>query len=271
MDERFAVGLVVYGPPGDLIGRLQLLRRLGEPLYVFDNSPQDPRVRDALRGFEGATYITAGKNLGLGVGLSAICAQAHYDSFANLLFFDQDTVFDQDTLDFVGRFIREAGGRFAGRYSAVVFASGDQDTPGRASDGDWQVTDVTFAISSGSLFFLQQLKALGWHNETYFVDGVDYELCLRSRAAGLKVGRCGDAPGFDHVSGQPDRRIRLLGRDLSVRRYSAARIRDAIGAYVRLFFSSVRLGQWRFAGGVLRSCAIYLTGQVMARIVRRAQ
>ncbi|MBR7784688.1 hypothetical protein KDM89_21375, partial [Undibacterium sp. LFS511W] len=73
------------------------------------------------------------------------------------------------------------------------------------------VEDVLVAISSGSMFFLENLKLIGWHNQTYFVDGVDYECCLRARQYGLKIGKCGDTPGFDHVSEQPDKVFAIFG------------------------------------------------------------
>jgi rhamnosyltransferase len=262
--KNFAVGFVIYSPPPEFLARIEWLGRNGYRVYIYDNSPEQGATREAVKNLENVVYATAGKNLGLGIGLSTVCAQAYYDSAGALLFFDQDTVFDASTLEFVGRFCSEAQVEFQTSYTAVVFGSG-----GSRSGRAYGICDVKLAISSGSLFFLDSLKSLGWHNETYFVDGVDYELCLRSLARNLKIGRCPDTPGFDHVSGQPDVTVRVFGKPLLLRRYRLSRIADTTLAYSRVFFAALRLGQLKFAGSMFRSYAIYVYGQIIARIILR--
>jgi hypothetical protein len=48
-------------------------------------------------------------------------------------------------------------------------------------------------ISSGSLFNLNILKKINWNNVKYFVDGVDYEFCLRANKMGYLLQRIGSA------------------------------------------------------------------------------
>jgi rhamnosyltransferase len=243
-----------------------MIARKGHRIYIYDNSPDDCSTRGNISWLSGARYFTAGKNLGLGVALSTICAAAYYDSYDTLLFFDQDTIFDERTVDFVGEFCRTALRDYEKSYAAIVFSS---DTAGGGTDSGFAISDVPLAISSGSLFVLKNLKALGWHNEHYFVDGVDYELCLRSWRKNLKIARCRNTPGFDHVSGQPDRTVKLWGRSIPLRRYATVRILDAFRSYTRLFLSSVSAGQFKFAARMVRAGAIYAFGQTMARIMRR--
>jgi rhamnosyltransferase len=176
--ERFAVGFVVYSPGADLLVRVEMLSSKGYAVYIYDNSPEVPLLRRGIASLKDIKYSTAGKNLGLAIGLSTICAQAHYDSLEALLYFDQDTVFDCGTIEFITQFYRDARSEFEKCHTAVVFSSEPMRGAGRSRA--YEISDVTLAISSGSLFFLRNLKSLGWHNETYFVDGVDYELCLRS-------------------------------------------------------------------------------------------
>ena len=123
------------------------------------------------------------------------------------------------------------------------------------------------AISSGSLFFLSNLNKMGGHNTSYFVDGVDYEICLNARRNQLKVGLCANTPGFDHVSEQPDKVIHLFNSSLPLRRYSAARIFDALSAYIKIIFASIRFAEWKFSYVIIRSFAIYLLGLVLSRMV----
>jgi rhamnosyltransferase len=263
--ERFAVGFVVYSPAADFLARLEMINGMGYRVYIYDNSPEVPLLRSNIQPLKNIKYSTAGKNLGLAIGLSTICAEAYYDSFEALLYFDQDTVFDCMTIEFITQFYRDTRNEFEKCYTAVVFSS--DEFRGTGKDRAYELSDVTLAISSGSLFFLRNLSSLGWHNETYFVDGVDYELCLRSLKGHQRIGRCSNTPGFDHVSGQPDKVIVIWGRSLPLRRYSLARIADASCSYLRLFVSSVAAGEIKFAAEMVRSYALYVLGQALARII----
>jgi rhamnosyltransferase len=252
-----AIGFVVYLPPKELLARVELATKLGHRVYLYDNSPERERLHKVLEPLPNVCYFSEGRNNGLGPGLATICENAWRDSFETLLFFDQDTVFDCSTLDFVEEVVRSAGAGYVTSHSAIVFAAGAVR----------EIRDVLLAISSGSLFFLQNLKSLGWHNRSYFVDGVDYEFCLRTAIHGFKIGRCSGTPGFDHIAGQPDTLVTVGARQLQLRRYAPNRIADTTKAYTRIISSSLSNGQFRFALAMIRSYAIYAAGQILARIL----
>jgi len=262
--RAIAIGFVTYHPGASFIERLAMLADRGFDVYVFDNSPDDGTVRELCATRPGAWYSTRGENVGLGVGLSAVCSQAYQDGHPALLFFDQDTVFGEGTLDFIERF-QERNQALASTYSAIVFDAKDVGREG-AADAP-VVKEVLLAISSGSLFFLENLRRLGWHNPRYFVDGVDYEFCLRSSNAGLKVGLCSTTPGFDHQSEQPDQGYRILGRDWYIRRYPARRIADSVTSSARLMGTSIATGNLRFLAAIARWVALYGGFQVLVRLL----
>src|ERR1035437_6532412 len=94
---------------------------LGCRVYVYDNTPEHSSTRQCINKLEHAVYYTAGKNMGLGVGLSTVCAQAYYESFPTLLFFDQDTIFNQETISFIQDFSQTNLEQIQSKYSMVVF------------------------------------------------------------------------------------------------------------------------------------------------------
>lgn len=257
--SEWAIGLVLYYPDERLLGRIDRIVKLGYRLYVFDNSPYDAMDKSILFRSRQSLYLTAGKNMGLGYSLSTLCATAYAHGFQRLLFLDQDTAISDDTLQYINRFSMDMSSAEKEVYIAVVFSGK------KAASGG--IVDTSLAISSGSLFALETLKKVGWHNEKYFVDCVDYELCLRARRHGYKVGVVYNTPGFDHVSEQPDRKVVFLGKELLVRRYSAARIWDALKGYFRLLSSSVAHLRFFDVGIVIRSLAIYLIGQLISRVI----
>ncbi len=271
MKYDFAIGFVIYCPSADFIARIELLDLLGCKIYVYDNSPEHSLTRQYNCKSSSISYFTSGKNLGLGIGLSTICAQAYYDSFPTLLFFDQDTIFNQETINYIQEYCSKNLKHIQNKYSLIVFSESDCQIESKFDKPDtskFNIVDISLAISSGSLFILENLKKLGWHNEKYFVDGVDYEICLRSLANNLKIGKCFNTPGFDHSSEQPDKPYKIFDTSLSLRRYSLIRIIDTTKSNARLIFSSLRIGQFKFALSIMRSYAIYAAAQILARIVR---
>lgn len=255
----YVIGLVIFHPEESLFKRIDQMISLGFFIYVFDNSPDDDQHIKTIKNNPSVCYLTAGKNVGIGYSLATLCATAHAHGHQRLLFLDQDTVISAKTLDFINAYPNSLDVEAQRRYVALVFS-------GRKA-ANCALEDVQLAISSGSLFNLAALRQIGWHSEKYFVDCVDYELCVRARRSGLKIGLVKNTPDFDHVSEQPDRSIRLFGKQLLVRRYSAARMKDAIGAYLKLIMGTI-LKNPNDSYILLRSMGIYILGQLISRAIR---
>lgn len=267
VNRDIALGVVTYNPDSALTLRLQLAIENGFSVYVFDNSPEDGIIREFCRQWRSAaTYLTCGKNVGLGFGISSVCAQAYYDTHSALLFFDQDTIFDNSTLQFVTDFhTRHAG--LAASHSAVWFNA--KKYTGCTAAGDrFAYQDVLMAINSGSLFFLDTVKKLKWMNEKYFVDCVDYEFCLRSNNNRFKIAECSNTPGFDHDRGQEDVKRIIFGKERKLRQYSVKRVLDTVRASSKLLITSISTGNRAFTVAIGRSVAGYLFWQGMSRILR---
>jgi rhamnosyltransferase len=264
-NRGFSLGVVTYHSSKNLIARLSMALAAGFSLYIFDNSPDDEDVRMFCNDKQGCHYFTCGKNVGLGFGISSVCAQAYYESWPALLFFDQDTVFNLSTLAFIEEFYSE-NSEMASRYSAVWFNSKRYADP---DDGNHFVfKDVLMVINSGSLFFLENLKKINWMNESYFVDCVDYEFCLKSSNNNYKIGECSNTPGFDHDTEQEDVKYHIFGKERKLRRYPPKRVLSTIFASTCLMFRSIYSGNNAFTAAIIKSLAGYAFWQFMSRILR---
>lgn len=247
------------------MSRLSLAVDSGFAVYIFDNSPNSSIVRDFCKREKKCKYITCGKNVGLGFGISTVCAQAYYDSLPALVFFDQDTVFDQSTLEFIEEFyIRNSS--IGINYSAVTFNAKNYKAS-NARD-KFEFDDVLMTINSGSLFFLENLKKLNWFNEAYFVDCVDYEFCLNSSNNNMKIGECSITPGYDHEAEQGDTMRVIFGKPRKLRKYSPARIFDTTWASLRLLITSIATGNIKFSIAISRSLTGYLFWQLFVRVTK---
>lgn len=262
MERKIAIGFVVYNPNSNLIHRLQEALSLESVVYIFDNSPEKAIIRDFIKGRGNIKYATDGKNLGLGIGLSTICAQAYYDNYPALVFFDQDTSFSTETLNAIEEYYIN-NQHLISNYSSVVFNS--RNIGQKNNDFVNCFEDVLLSRNSGSLFFLENLRKMNWHNEKYFVDGVDYEFCLNSQLNNFRIGEYSCTPGFDHVIEQGNKKYKLFGKMYSMRKYSWYRIMDTTHSSVKLIFRSVFHGKIQFAVRVTRLFLIYIVTQLLVR------
>lgn len=260
--HEISVGFVCYKPTEQLLTRLKLLQSKKFKTYIFDNSPDTDFVRSFCKQSNYFSYTTCGRNVGLGVSLDAICSQAFYDGFSFMLFFDQDTLFNETTLAFIEQFSVSKQQQLA-EYSSVVFNAKKYE---EGMPAKYEMTDVLLSINSGSLFVLKNLKKLNWHNPTFFVDSVDYELCLRSDNLKLKIGECSYTPGFDHVTEQADKKHKIFGKEWMLRRYPINRIIDNTWANARIFLSALKTLNFKFAYNIGRSICIYFYFQILSRI-----
>jgi rhamnosyltransferase len=267
MVSNVAIGFITYNPIQSVILRLQDILNEGYYIYIFDNSPEKNIVRDFVKQStefsSQIVYLTCGKNAGLGFGLASICAQAYYDSFPALIFFDQDTVFSNVTLNYICNFYNE-NSYLDKSYSAIVFNSKNVENPDSQMHA---VQDVRLAINSGSLYILKNLKKMNWHNIKYFVDCVDYEFCLSSNNFGFKIGENTTAPGFDHTSEQGDQSHKFLGKEYPMRAYPLSRIFDSISASLKLIAKSVITRNFLYFKEINKAIFKYLVIQVFIRVM----
>jgi GT2 family glycosyltransferase len=261
---KIALGFVVYNPPDTLLQRMALVVSAGWDVFIFDNSPALGSVRTFSAGHKSCRYFTAGKNIGLGFGMSTITAQAYYSGYPSLLFFDQDTCFNMNTLAFIERFY-VLNVTMANSYSSIVFNSKDCGVV--ATRPEFVVRDVLSSINSGSLYFLENVRKLNWFDETFFVDCVDYEFCLRSSAGNLKIAACMNTPGYDHITEQEDKSYYVLGKPRRLRRYSRSRVMGTLGSMIKLCWRSAISGNARYLWTFGRSLGLYLFWQVTVRIL----
>jgi rhamnosyltransferase len=260
MVRKIAIGFVIYGANINQLNRVQEASHLGFSVYVYDNSPEKNNSQDFAKNRGNVVYLTCGKNAGLGLGMASVCAQAYSDGHSALLFFDQDTIFNNDTLSFIEEFYVKHSDLSA-KYSAIAFNAKKLN-----SSTNQNIHNVLLSINSGSLFFLENLKKINWHNEKYFVDCVDYEFCLNSKILGFEIGEFSLTPGFDHFSEQDDKHYKIFGRIYSLRTYSLTRVYDTCLASLKLIFKSIMAFQIKFFLVILRLLVIYIATQFFVRI-----
>ena len=206
-----AAGIVTYNPDTAQLYRLvkTLSLRL-DCIYLFNNAPLEPSLRDALTVNDGLRFIDADGNFGVGVGLNVIALAASRDGFERLIVFDQDSrawpgmierlevAFDQ--LEASRRKPVAVGPRLVAPSGDAAFkAPAYRPRPGVMAEGPLQ--PVEFLPTSGSLFNLRALRETGLFRADYFIDAIDLEWSFRAWSRGVTCWLASDVP-MEHTVGQ---------------------------------------------------------------------
>lgn len=224
---RFAIATIFFHPPEQVREKYARLSREQSAVWVYDNTPG--RTAPDGPSANGIHDLGCGQNVGIGSALRQLAQAVEAQGYDYLLYFDQDTEFSAQTLKYLQD--KVCAHRDLVRRYSVISLSGKRFS----HEPLYDILDRHVVISSGSVFNLQALKAIGWHDPSYFVDGVDYKLCLDSLNKDFKVGLWREAPGFDHASGQTaQHQIRAFGHSRRIKIYSLRRAMGVTASHLRL-------------------------------------
>tara|TARA_B110000003_G_scaffold255543_1_gene272419 strand:+ start:32274 stop:33089 length:816 start_codon:yes stop_codon:yes gene_type:complete len=251
-----AIGIVLYCPDEGVMERINIINELGLEVFIFDNSPINKFSFNSVK----VHYLGNEKNPGLAEGLKKIASFAHEKGFDSMLYFDQDTLFSEETIKFVIK-ILQRNPQIKSSFSAISIT---ENGPFYKSSSD--IEETMLIRNSGTIFFLDNLKKINWFDTSFFVDGVDYEFCLRSKLHKFKIGVIGPAPGFDHVSEQGYSEYNILSKSLIGREYEFNRLTDVSFSSLRIFVKAVKNLQIIFALRVVKLLFIFLIMQLIFRI-----
>jgi rhamnosyltransferase len=232
--------VVTYHPSARMLENLRKILDQVQALVVVDNG-SDPEEIKALRSASqsiGFHLIRNEENVGLAEALNQGVRWAKEEGYPWVILFDQDSAI---TDGFISQMFsawelypqHERVGSMHPKY--VDPETGAESKVRRASDGG-----PVFSLTSGALMPSWIFDKIGWFASEYFIDCVDFEYCLRIRAAGYLIADSRQAVLLHHV-GHP-RRISFLGFSFrstnhsTMRRYYMSRNRIVVcRKYLRRF------------------------------------
>jgi rhamnosyltransferase len=189
---------------------------------IFDNSASTAR-REFVKGIceqVGISYLGSGANCGTGVALNALTDLALARGLRWLLYFDQDSEFDDEYAPALRSTLRlaEANSRVAAVGSLIRTSELKASSTGARAN---RFDIVTYTIASGTLIRVSGARSAGGFDEDLFLDTVDHEFCLRLKALGWVMLR--DNRRFlRHEVGSDSRRI-WIGLRMTISRHPAWR------------------------------------------------
>lgn len=203
--NKVCAGIVLYNPDLErLLLVVESIINQVEKLYLVDNASENiANIKELMTSFPHLLLIENNKNMGIARALNQICQKGYDDNYRWVVTLDQDTICPENLVCQLSRFKNDDIGIVC---PAVSYEGLDVH-----SEMDEDETEYVYAcMTSSSLTNIRGWKEVGGFKESYFIDFVDNEFCMKLSLKGYKILRT-YACEIQHQLGCT-REIRILGR-----------------------------------------------------------
>ena len=250
----FCICIITYYPTEAVIDRIKNVLS-SWPLLIYDNTPNGSEELLKIEGLQDCN-LGDGFNHGVGVALQRLMRQAETTGIEQLLYFDQDTFFSSDSLQWIEEWM-QIHTKDLQKYTILNFVGNSPQRDIKSAC----IEEKSLVINSGSLFNVGAALKFGGHNEKYFLECVDYEFCLRVAQQGGVMGAVKGCPDLDHFIEQPLKSIDILGRKYQFRFYPIRRTMSFIVTLLKLATISLILGPRKYGYIFLRNSLTHFVSQ----------
>ncbi len=176
-------GLVTYNP------NLKRLKENIDSIYnqvsmvvVFDNGSNNyEALFDLVNKYNRIKLINSDDNKGLAYGLNKICIEAFNKDVDWILLLDQDSVSDENCMLEYSKYFDLTD---AAILCPVMFDSRRRVKKPVLTEGYIEIKEC---IQSGAVYNVTVLNEVGYFDEWYFIDYIDFDYCMSVRRNGYKI------------------------------------------------------------------------------------
>ncbi len=176
-------GIVTYNPNIDrLIENIDSICEQVAQVIVFDNGSNN--INDISRiseKYNNLLLISSKKNRGLAYGLNLICKKATELGVDWILLLDQDSISQKNCMKLFAEYYDLEK---AAILCPVMFDSRRRVRIPQKRNG---YSEIKECIQSGAVYNVDILQELGFFDEWYFIDYIDYDYCISVRRNGYKI------------------------------------------------------------------------------------
>jgi rhamnosyltransferase len=234
MNKTIAV-IVTFNPSEELIANVVAIRGQVDQLVIVDNCSA-PAGREIVRRAVECTDSTCvfnSENLGIARALNQGAQFAEQENARWLATFDQDSRPSSSMLRKMHEAISQCVDSREVGVAAPFYINPITGLPllraRRRSSASQRLVQVRSVMTSGNLVRLSAWRAVGGFDESFFIDYVDHDFCLRVRRKGFVIIQLLDAPLQHQLGGLSSRNLGFISitasHHNSVRRYYVTRNR----------------------------------------------
>lgn len=183
--QKISAAIVTFNPDISLLRRvIGALRKQVVKLYVVDNCSDNKTEIRSICITEDADFIPLPKNEGIAAALNCAFKKADDDGMKWLLTSDQDSVMPDDLLK---KFSKQGGDLIAQKNLGIICPNFVNRSTGEKEYEGESPKLIDMCITSGSLTRISSWKEIQGFDEEMFIDGVDFDFCVRLKNAGYKI------------------------------------------------------------------------------------
>jgi rhamnosyltransferase len=183
---KFTCGITVFNPEDTDISYINELSGVFDYIVVFDNTEGSlSNLNKDLLDKSNITVISNGNNDGLSVAFNTIFTYYSDNKQCTadyVCLLDQDSRMSKSSIQELMEIIE---GQTVGN-TAVYAPRIDYDNEEKEAIKEG-LTSVDWVISSGSFIRLDLLKTIGYFDENYFIDRIDFDFCFKVCLHGFKI------------------------------------------------------------------------------------
>lgn len=218
--DRVCAIIVTYNPLPQFIDNIAAINAQVDETLVVDNgsSGEAETCLKALERLPGCKVLRSPTNLGIAAALNLGVRAVENSEIGWIATFDQDSRVSDGFVAGMFETYRDAARPESIAIITPTFV--DSESGVRGSILRSRAGELLTAITSGSLIPIRILKILGDFDESFFMDYVDIDYCLRARRQGLTIL---ESPATLYHSLGRTTYHRFLGQSFAVTNHSAAR------------------------------------------------
>lgn len=173
-----AIIITYYPNKSEVIENIERILPGVDHLIIWENTPSQYKnkysLKDKLKDHQNITFLSTGRNEGIGYPLNRAVEWAKHNGFTHILTMDQDSTWHD-----IKQFISEVKNL---NYKYKIYAP---NSLGHSYNDE--SVEIDFSITSGTLYDLSIFSQIGLFAEELFIDIIDLEFGLRASSAGYKT------------------------------------------------------------------------------------
>jgi rhamnosyltransferase len=193
MKDSLCVVLVSYNPTEHLLKNIDaLIPQVAEILIVDNGSSSDSLyILEQLSKKKSVKVEYNSNNLGIATALNQGVKYASKHGYEWVATFDQDSLAPANYIQTMLETYHSYNDLFCNKLVAIVAPRYQTDTGeiyfSKEKDNELNFSTIKTTITSGNLVRVAAFEKVGLFDNSYFIDYVDHEFCLRVRSKGWSI------------------------------------------------------------------------------------
>ena len=233
-------GIVLYNPNikivRDNIKSGKETELIDKIILVDNGSNNIKEIRELCYNDDFIILIENSKNLGIAAALNQICETALNNLQDKVLTLDDDSIIQKELIEAYDKFPMSSD------IGIISCRIEDRNYGRMHTNTTMGVDDIEFCITSGALLNLAAWKSIGGFCESLFIDGVDFDICIRLRRSGYKIKRL-NYVYLNHKIGE-GRKVKIFGHNALVLNHSKLRLYYITRNYLYLGIKHHQIKYW---------------------------